>query len=65
MNGRVAKQLRREIHGRTYSPRFRSYQLAGGQLIADVRRQAYQQLKKGYREILRRGGRYEGGYTNK
>lgn len=65
MNGRVAKQLRREIYGRTYSPRFRSYQLAGGQLIADVRRQAYRSLKKGYKEILRMGGRYEGEHTNK
>jgi len=58
MNGRVARQLRREVYGRTYSPRFRSYQLAGGRLVADVRRQAYQSLKKGYKEILRRGGRY-------
>ena len=64
MNGRVAKRLRREVYGRTYSPRFRSYQLAGGQLIADVRRQAYQQLKREYKEILRRGGRYEGRRTD-
>lgn len=63
MNGRVAKQLRREIYGKTYSPRFRTYQQAGGQLIADIRRQAYQQLKRGYKEILRRGGRYAKGQT--
>jgi len=65
MNGRVAKQLRREIYGRTYSPCFRTYQLAGGQLVTDVRRQAYQQLKQGYKEILRRGGQYEGRYLDK
>ena len=49
MNATKAKQLRQRVYGKLYSPRFRSYQKIGGQIIADARRQAYKELKKEYK----------------
>ena len=50
MNGRKAKQLRQRVYGKLYSPRFRTYQKIGGQIITDARRQAYKGLKKEYKQ---------------
>ena len=50
MNARKAKQLRQQVYGKLYSPRFRTYQKIGSQIIADARRQAYKALKKGYKK---------------
>jgi len=49
MNARKARQLRQRVYGKLYSPRFRTYQKIGGQIMADARRQAYQALKKEYK----------------
>ena len=49
MNARKAKQLRQRVYGKLYSPRFRTYKKIGNQIIADARRQAYQALKKEYK----------------
>ena len=46
MNAKKARQLRQQVYGKLYSPRFRTYQKIGGQIIADARRQDYQALKK-------------------
>ena len=50
MNARKAKQLRQRVYGKLYSPRFRTYQKIGGQVIADARRQAYKELKRKYKQ---------------
>ena len=49
MNARKSRQLRQQVYGKLYSPRFRTYQKIGGQIIADVKRQAYKELKKKYK----------------
>ena len=43
------KQLRQQVYGKLYSPRFRVLPKIGNQIIADVRRQAYQTLKREYK----------------
>jgi len=49
MNARVVKQLRKQIYGDQYSPRFRTYRRVGvWGVIADSKRRAYQKLKKEY-----------------
>ena len=50
MNARKAKQLRQRVYGKLYSSRFRTYQKIGNQIIADARRQAYQALKREYKQ---------------
>ncbi len=50
MNATKAKQLRHRVYSKQYSPRFRTYQKIGGQIIADARRQAYKALKKEYKQ---------------
>jgi len=50
MNARKAKQLRQRVYGKLYSPRFRTYQKIGRQIIAGARRQAYQELKRKYKQ---------------
>lgn len=49
MNNKVAKEIKRQIYG-DYSPKFRKYKIntKTRQIIADPRRQAYQQAKKDY-----------------
>jgi len=49
MNARKAKQLRQRVYGKLYSPRFRTYQKIGNQIIADAKRQTYKALKKEYK----------------
>lgn len=50
MNARKARQLRQRVYGKLYSPRFRTYQKIGGQIIADARRRSYQELKRRYKQ---------------
>jgi tRNA splicing ligase len=51
MNGRIAKEIKRQIYG-DYSPKFRKYKVntKTNQIIADPKRQEYQQAKKQYNE---------------
>ena len=53
MNGKRAKQIRRLVYGENFSPRFRKYsRTKTGSIVADEKRQRYQQIKKNIKEWL-------------
>ncbi|MFA5760053.1 MAG: hypothetical protein WC942_11975 [Clostridia bacterium] len=50
MNNKRARQLRKEVYGKEFSPRARSYKITfRGVIVADEKRREYQQLKKEYK----------------
>ena len=46
MRGTVAKRLKKQVYGDSYSYRYRKYFSNNGQIVSDDKRRLYQELKK-------------------